>query len=415
MARYGSGSVPIATGWKCTNCRRTHRSSIPRSASGNTRARPALTTDTSRPPRNWSAPCPGSSERCNTILSQSDPICFLFADRYVPLIMRACFCMKEKEILSVLAGIGIAATGKAQGNGMIYRSFANTNEKVPAIGLGGHHIGRPQDPNEGIRIIRSAIDRGITFMDNCWDYHNGESERRMGLALGDGYRKKVFLMTKFDGRTKDSTARQIDESLRRLQTDHVDLIQFHENIRMEDPDRFFAPGGSLDALVDAKKAGKIRYIGFTGHKDPAVHLRMLEVAAAHGFHFDSCQMPLNLMDAHFRSFAQQVLPKLVEQGIAVLGMKSMGDGNLLKSATVTAVECLHYALNLPVSVVITGCESMERLDQAIEAARTFRPMDKAQVSALLSKTRAAAMTGKYEPFKTTAVFDSTSKNPQWMG
>jgi aryl-alcohol dehydrogenase-like predicted oxidoreductase len=222
-------------------------------------------------------------------------------------------------------------------------------------------------------------------------------------------------MTKFDGRTKDSAARQIDESLRRLETDRVDLIQFHENIRMEDPDRFFAPGGSLEALMDAKKAGKIRYIGFTGHKDPAVHLRMLEVAAAHGFLFDSCQMPLNPMDAHFRSFTQQVVPKLVERGIAVLGMKPMGDGNLLKSGVVTPLECLHYALNLPVSVVITGCESMERLDQAIEAARTFRPMDKAQVSALLSKTRAAAMTGEYEPFKTTAVFDSTSKNPQWLG
>jgi aryl-alcohol dehydrogenase-like predicted oxidoreductase len=323
--------------------------------------------------------------------------------------------MKRRNVLSVLAGIGIAATGKAQGNGMIYRSFGNTNEKVSVIGLGGHHIGRPQDPNEGIRIIRSAIDRGITFMDNCWDYHNGESERRMGLALGDGYRQRVFLMTKFDGRTKDSTARQIDESLRRLQTDRVDLIQFHENIRMEDPDRFFEPGGPLEALVDAKKAGKIRYIGFTGHKDPAVHLRMLEVAAAHGFHFDSCQMPLNLMDAHFRSFAQQVMPKLVEQGIAVLGMKSMGDGNLLKSGTVTAVECLHYALNLPVSVVIAGCESMERLDQAMEAARTFRPLDKAQISALLTKTRSAALTGKYEPFKTTAKFDGTANDPQWMG
>ena len=298
---------------------------------------------------------------------------------------------------------------------MIYRRFGRTSEKVSAIGLGGFHIGHPQDPNEGIGIIRGAIDRGITFMDNCWDYNDGESERRMGLALGDGYRQKVFLMTKFDGRTKDSAARQIDESLRRLQTDRVDLIQFHENIRMEDPDRFFAPGGSLEALMDAKKAGKIRYIGFTGHKDPAVHLRMLEVADAHGFLFDSCQMPLNPMDAHFRSFTQQVVPKLVERGIAVLGMKPMGDGNLLKSGVVTPLECLHYALNLPVSVVITGCESMERLDQAIEAARTFRPMDKAQVSALLSKTRAAAMTGEYEPFKTTAVFDSTSKNPQWMG
>ena len=165
-----------------------------------------------------------------------------------------------------------------------------------------------------IRIVRSAVDRGINFMDNCWDYHLGESEKRMGAALRDGYRQKVFLMTKFDGRTKDSTARQIDESLQRLQTDHIDLIQYHENIRLEDPDRFFAANGPIEALMDAKKAGKIRYIGFTGHKDPLVHLRMLDVAAQHNFHFDTCQMPLNLMDAHFRSFERMVLPRLVDAG-----------------------------------------------------------------------------------------------------
>ena len=276
--------------------------------------------------------------------------------------------------------------------------------------------GVPKDPNEGIKIIRTAVDRGMNFMDNCWDYHDGESERRMGLALGDGYRHKVFLMTKFDGRTKDSTARQIDESLRRLQTDHVDLIQYHENIRMEDPDRFFAPDGPLEALLEAKKAGKIRYIGFTGHKDPAVHLRMLEVAAAHGFHFDSCQMPLNLMDAHFRSFTHQVVPKLVEQGIGVLGMKPLGMGNILKSGSgVTAIECLHYAMSLPTSVVINGCDSMERLEQAFQAIETFKPLSHEQVEALLSKTKAAAMTGKFEPFKTTQMFDGTAINPKWMG
>jgi aryl-alcohol dehydrogenase-like predicted oxidoreductase len=222
-------------------------------------------------------------------------------------------------------------------------------------------------------------------------------------------------MTKFDGRTKDSTARQIDESLQRLQTDHVDLIQFHENIRMEDPDRFFAVNGPLEALMEAKKAGKIRYIGFTGHKHPFVHLRMLEAAAQHNFHFDTCQMPLNVMDAHFRSFGHDVLPKLLEQGIGVLGMKSMGDGNVLKSGRVTPVECLHYALNLPTSVVITGCERMAILDQAIEAARTFQPMSPAEVSALLAKTKDAAMTGQFEPFKTTPQFDSTAQNPNWMG
>lgn len=323
--------------------------------------------------------------------------------------------MNRRDALAGLAGIGIAATTRAESTGMIYRTLGKTGEKVSAIGLGGHHIGRPKDPAVGIRIIRSAIDRGITFMDNCWDYHDGESERRMGDALRDGYRQKVFLMTKFDGRTKDSTARQIDESLKRLQTDRIDLMQYHENIRMEDPDRFFASNGPLEALMEAKKAGKIRYIGFTGHKDPAVHVRMLEVAAAHNFHFDAAQMPLNVMDAHFRSFTHEVVPKLVQQGIAVLGMKSMGDGNVLKSGKATAVECLHYALNLPTSVVITGCEKMEILDQALEAARTFKPMTRAQVDALLAKTKEVAMTGKYEPFKTTATFDGTARNPQWMG
>src|ERR1700686_2731328 len=299
-------------------------------------------------------------------------------------------------------------------NDMFYQTLGKTGEKVSAVGLGGYHLGHPPDPADAIRIVREAIDRGITFMDNCWDYHGGESERRMGIALRDGFRQKVFLMTKFDGRTKDSTARQIDESLQRLQTDHIDHIQYHENIRLEDPDRFFAVNGPIEAQMEAKKFAKMLYIGFTAPKDPFVHLRMLEVAAQHNFHFDTCQMPLNLMDAHFRSFGHNVLPKLVEQGIGVLGMKSMGDGNLLKSGRVTPVECLHYALNLPTSVVITGCERLAILDQAIEAARTFKPMSSAEVSALLAKMKDAAMTGQFEPFKTTTQFDSTGQNPQWM-
>jgi len=340
--------------------------------------------------------------------------------------------MKRREALEAMAALTVGgvtggtnaageqragARGRDPDEGskdMPYRMLGRTGEKVSAIGLGGHHIGRPQDAREGIRIIRSAIDRGITFMDNCWDYHDGESERRMGQALRDGYRQRVFLMTKFDGRTKASTERQINESLQRLACNTIDLMQYHENIRMEDPDRFFAADGPLEALQDAKKAGKIRYIGFTGHKDPAVHLRMLEVAEAHGFAFDACQMPLNPMDAHFRSF-EKLVPRLVQQGIAVLGMKPMGDGLLLKSGTVTPVECLHYALGLPTSVVITGCESMERLDQALEAARTFRPPSRGQVAALLAKTRQAALTGQYELFKTTNQFDGTAHNPQWMG
>lgn len=320
-----------------------------------------------------------------------------------------------------MAGAGIAALSRAQGtgdtaqsNGMIYRNLGRTGERVSAIGLGGAHLGRPSE-QDAIAIVRSALDRGITFLDNCWDYANGECEVRMGKALRDGYRQKAFLMTKFDGRTRQAAAQQIDESLHRLQTDHIDLIQYHENIRLDDPDRFFAEGGALEGVMAAKQAGKVRYIGFTGHKDPLVHERMLEVAKLHNFHFDSCQMPLNPMDAHFRSFANNVLPKLVEEGIAVLGMKPMGSGDLLKSNTVTPVECLHYALNLPTSVVITGCDSMKILDQAFEVARTFKPLTEAEVIAILDKTRDAALTGKFERFKTSIVYDGTIKNPQWMG
>ncbi|HSU61501.1 MAG TPA: aldo/keto reductase [Bryobacteraceae bacterium] len=328
--------------------------------------------------------------------------------------------MDRRQALNVIAGAGIAAlagaqtTESAQSNGMIYRKLGSTGERISAIGLGGYHISVPSE-EEGIRIVRSALDRGITFLDNCWDYANGVSEVRMGKALRDGYRQKAFLMTKFDGRTRQAAAQQINQSLQRLQTDHIDLIQFHENIRLDDPDRFFAKGGALEAVLAAKQAGKIRYVGFTGHKDPLVHERMLDVARQHNFHFDSCQMPLNPMDAHFRSFANNVLPKLVEQGIAVLGMKPMGSGIILKSNTVTPLECLHYALNLPTSVVITGCESMKILDQAFAAARTFKPMTEAQVIAILDKTRAAAQQGQYELFKVSTVFDGTIQNPQWMG
>ncbi len=327
----------------------------------------------------------------------------------------------RREVLGALAGASLAAAVPASAaasepsGGMIYRTFGRTGIKVSAVGLGGSHIGSPPDENEGIRIVRMAIDRGITFMDNCWDYHDGKSEVVMGKALRDGYRQKVFLMTKFDGRTKESAARQIDESLQRLQTDHIDLMQFHENIRLEDPDRFFAAGGPLEALEEARRAGKIRFIGFTGHKDPIVHLRMLDLAAAHKFHFDSCQMPLNVLDAHFRSFEKEVVPKLVAQGIAVLGMKPLAEGEIPRSGLVSAIECLHYALSLPASVVITGCESMDRLEQALEAARTFKPLTEAQLSALRAKTKTVAMTGRLERFKTSEVFDGTARNPQWLG
>jgi predicted aldo/keto reductase-like oxidoreductase len=266
-----------------------------------------------------------------------------------------------------------------------------------------------------IRIVRSAVDRGVNFMDNSWDYNDGESEIRLGKALRDGYRNEAFLMTKIDGRSRKEATRQLDESLRRLQTDRIDLVQHHEVIRFEDPHRIFDAEGANAALVDARKAGKLRYIGFTGHKDPRIHLHTLDVAREHDFNFDTVQMPLNVMDAHYRSFEKLVLPELVKANIGVLGMKSMANGIILKSRTVTPVECLHYALNLPTSVVITGCESMEILDQALDAVRTFRPIGAAQVQALLARTSAAATRGQFEPFKTSSIFDSTATHPEWLG
>lgn len=324
--------------------------------------------------------------------------------------------VQRRDFIAGLAALQLAGTlDAASPDGMTYRKLGSTGERVSAIGLGGYHIGVPKDEAEGIRIIRAAVDRGINFLDNSCDYHEGGSEIRMGKALKDGYRKRVFLMTKYNGRTREMAAKQIDESLRRMQVDVIDLIQFHENIRMEDPDRYFAPGGAHEAVMAAKKAGKVRYIGFTGHKDPAVHLRMLDVAAQHKFHFDSCQMPLNVLDFHFRSFAHEVVPRLVKEGTAVLGMKPMAFGNVLKAGVATPIECLHYALNLPTSVVINGCDSMERLDQAFEAARTFKPLTPDQLNSLLARTRQAAMTGTFEPFKTTTEFDGTAKHPEWMG
>jgi predicted aldo/keto reductase-like oxidoreductase len=282
--------------------------------------------------------------------------------------------------------------------------------------MGGFHIGQPKlTEEESLRLVRSAIDGGITFMDNSWDYNQGQSEIRMGKALKDGYRQKVFLMTKLDGRTKEEASKQLNESLKRLQVDHIDLIQHHEIIRFDDADRIFAEGGAQEAVQEAKKAGKVRYIGFTGHKDPHIHLYMLEVAARHGFVPDTVQMPVNVMDAHFRSFTKLVLPKLVEQKIGVLGMKSMGDSIILKSGVVKAEECLRYALSQPTSVVITGIDKPEILQQALTVARDFKPMDKAEMAALLARTEKVAAQGQFELFKTSAHFDSTAHHPEWLG
>ncbi len=299
---------------------------------------------------------------------------------------------------------------------MPYRTLGKTGQSVSCLGLGGSHIGLPKvTAAEAVRLVRGALDRGMNFMDNSWDYNKGESEIRMGNALRDGYREKAFLMTKFDGRTKESAMKQIDESLKRLQTDHLDLLQFHETIRFDDPDRFFAPDGAQEALVEARTAGKTRFIGFTGHKDPHIHLYMLDLAQKHGFHFDTIQFPVNIFDAQFRSFGKLVVPKAQEMGLAILGMKSIGSGVLLKSGVVTAEQCLRYSLSQPVSVQITGIDSQKILDQAFQIAAGFQPMTEGEISELLKKTAQAASAGTYELFKTTSHFDSTAQHPEWLG
>jgi predicted aldo/keto reductase-like oxidoreductase len=287
---------------------------------------------------------------------------------------------------------------------------------VSVVGLGGFHIAAPSvDEDLGLRIVRNAIDAGITFMDNCWDYNGGESEMRMGKALRHGYRERVFLMTKIDGRSRKEARRQLDDSLRRLNTDFIDLVQHHEVLRYEDPDRIFAEDGANAALVEAREAGKLRYIGFTGHKDPRIHLHMLDVAAAHRFVFDAVQLPLNALDPHFRSFERQVLPRLVAHGVGVIGMKSMADGILVRTATLSPTECLHYALSLPTTAVVTGIDSLAILEQALLAVRSYHPLGKDEVQALLARTREAGQGGRLEPFKTTSLFDGTARNPEWLG
>jgi aryl-alcohol dehydrogenase-like predicted oxidoreductase len=282
------------------------------------------------------------------------------------------------------------------------------------LGLGGFHVGKQPEEAQSIALIRRAIDSGITFLDNCWDYNEGQSEIRMGKALADGYRQRAFLMTKIDGRTREPAQAQLEQSLSRLRTDVIDLVQIHEIIRADDPARCFAAGGTMEALIAAREAGKLRFIGFTGHKDPAIHLSMLDLAARHGFSFDTVQMPLNVMDAHYKSFEREVLPVLVEQQIGVLGMKSMGSGDILQSGVATPEECLRYALSLPTSVVICGMDNPEVLERNLQTARDFRPLADEERHALLARSAAAAREGKHELFKTSDKFDGTAKNPHWL-
>jgi len=327
---------------------------------------------------------------------------------------------------AVAAGALLAESAEAQAvpfpnetkrGDMLYRSFGQTGESVSALGVGGSHIGQAESDALATKIIRTAIDRGVNFMDNSWDYNNGngKAETRMGQALRDGYRQKVFLMTKVDGRTKAAAAKQLEESMRRLQTDHIDLLQFHEVIRMEDPDRFFAPGGAREAFEDAKKAGKIRFIGFTGHKDPAVHLRMLEMAKGKGFHFDAVLFPSNVMDWNFRSFVHQVLPVAAREGVAIQTMKPMGGKIILDSKVVSPTDCLQYALSQPASVVIHGMDKMEYLEHALDVVKNFKRLSAQQVEALGAKAKNAALAGGYELYKTTNHFDATAQHPDWLG
>jgi uncharacterized protein len=335
--------------------------------------------------------------------------------------------MQRRDFIKSLTLAGVAASLGAEAQtppahsavkrpelpDMPYRELGRTGERVSVIGLGGAHIGFG-DEDASIRLMHAAIDGGITFFDNSWDYNGGRSEQRMGRALKDGKRNRVFLMTKTDSHSAQGFNQQLEESMRRLQVDMIDLVQIHEVIRMGDPEVVFASGGTMDAARAAQKAGKLRYIGFTGHKDPSIHLHMINYAEQHGFHFDTVQMPINVMDAHFRSFQHEVVPVANEKGIGVLAMKTFGFGEILKANVADPIEMLHYSMSLPISVVITGMDTMPRLEQALTAAKTFKPMTPQQITSLLARTRDAAAEGKYELFKTSPRFDGTARNPDWL-
>jgi aryl-alcohol dehydrogenase-like predicted oxidoreductase len=299
---------------------------------------------------------------------------------------------------------------------MEYRALGRTGQRVSVIGVGGSHLsGEKVTPKQAIEIVRGALDAGINFLDNSWDYGEGESEKRVGKALKDGYRDSAFVMTKIDGRNRKEAEKQLNESLKRLGVETIDLVQHHEVIRYDDVTRIMDDDGAQRALEDARDAGKLRFIGFTGHKDPSIHVYMMTVAREHGVHFDTVQMPLNVMDAHYRSFEKQAMPMAVREGIAVLGMKSMGNGVILKSGAVTPEECLRYALHLPTSVVITGIDSMELLEQAIRVGSMQRPMTRGEAGELVARTAEFAASGMFELFKTTSIFDATAQHPDWLG
>ena len=307
-----------------------------------------------------------------------------------------------------------ASTRFRRGPNCRVASLAGLASALSILGLGGYHLGFPTE-EDSIRLVRMALDHGMNFLDNCWDYNGGISELRMGKALRDGYRQKAFLMTKLDGRTAEATRQQLEQSMQRLQVDVIDLVQIHEVIRPDDPERCFASKGTIEALLAARKAGKLRFIGFTGHKDPDIHRHMLDVARQNGFRFDTVQMPVNVLDAHYRSFEREVIPVARRDGTSVLGMKPMGAGLILMSGAANAEECLRYAMSVPgISVTITGCDSQGVLEQALAIALDFHPMLDAERETLLARTAAAAQGGIWEKFKTTHEFDGTVHNERWL-
>lgn len=292
-------------------------------------------------------------------------------------------------------------------NGMPYRAFGSTGDEVSILGIGGYHIGVPEEA-DGVRLIRTAIDAGVNFMDNAWEYHDGESERRMGRALRDGYREKTFLMTKGCARDAEGAMRQLEESLRHLQTDVIDLWQFHECNYDNDPDLIFAPGGAIHAAVKAKEQGKIRFIGFTGHKSPHIHRAMLE----HDFAWDAVQMPLNVCDAHYRSFARQILPIAIERGIAVIAMKVQGGGMIPQNAPVTALDCLRYSMSLNVPVCLSGMTELDIVNENVSFAKRFEPLSPEERDELLARVEPLAGAGALERFKSTERYDSAYHQKQ---
>jgi predicted aldo/keto reductase-like oxidoreductase len=296
---------------------------------------------------------------------------------------------------------GAAELGDLDGP-MPTRPLGDTGVDVAILCVGGHHLGRIDDDQEAIRFVRHAIDHGATFMDNAWEYHGGRSERVMGRALRDGYRDRAFLMTKHHGRTDKATAmKHLEDSLRRLQTDVIDLWQYHEIVYPDDPDMIFSPGGAIEAAHEAREQGKVRFIGFTGHKDPAIFQDMLD----RDFAWDTVQMPINPLDAHYLSFERRILPQLEKRGIGCLAMKTMGGGFVLQSGVVEPRECLRYAWTKPVATVVSGMTSMDILNENIRLAKGFKPLEPAEERELLAHTEEVAQGGRYEPFKTTRMFD----------